>query len=93
MLHVKDIEALLRKNKNQNSEETSCIISSKPPDSLTITSNLLPSQIIIVVYIPVPQRPSTIGHSSTADTMGYKQSCFQYRKAVQRLDERSNASK
>lgn len=60
MLHFKDTEALLRKNKNHNSEETLCIISSKPPDSLTITSNLLPPQIIIVIYIPVLQRPSTI---------------------------------
>lgn len=76
--HVNDIEALRRKNKDQNSSETTCVLfPQKTPHPLTITSNPFLSQIIMVIYITAPEKDQTSSvHSYTAHTMGNKQSCL-----------------
>lgn len=83
------LKLYLEKNKNQNREETTCVLFLQKPRFTYNNIKPITIPIITVIYTTEPQKDQTTsGHSYTAHTMGNRQSCFQYRKTAQRLDER-----
>lgn len=84
MSHCNGTEVFFEKNKNQNIKENFNIISSGKQIHLTITANLLLSQIITVTYMTASQKDQTASeYYCTVHIMDNRQSGLQYRKIAQ----------